>query len=91
MTIPADVEYENKKKSKGIAYAMWFFLGVLGGHRFYVGDVGMGIAMLLTLGGLGVWALIDVFLIGARVEQLNRKIYAETHSTSHWREAVGVN
>lgn len=91
MTIPADIEYDNQKKSKGIAYAMWFFLGALGGHRFYVGDVGIGIAMLLTLGGLGIWALLDVFFIGDRVEQLNYKIYAKTHSTSRLREASNVH
>ena len=39
------------------------FLGGLGGHRFYVGKIGTGIAMLLTLGGLGVWYIIDFVMI----------------------------
>ena len=38
-------------------------LGGLGGHRFYVGKVGTGIFMLLTLGGLGIWALVDLIRI----------------------------
>lgn len=40
-----------------------FFLGALGVHRFYVGKIGTGILMLLTLGGLGIWSLIDFIMI----------------------------
>lgn len=64
-------EFEKCKKSKGIAYLIWFFLGGLGGHRYYARDFGMAIAMTLTLGGLGIWALIDVFFIGRRIAKKN--------------------
>jgi TM2 domain-containing membrane protein YozV len=70
-------EVNRKAKSKGIAYALWFFLGGLGGHRYYAGNIGMGIAMTLTLGGLGFWALIDVFFIGKRIEQKNEELEYE--------------
>jgi TM2 domain-containing membrane protein YozV len=68
------MEVANKSKSKGIAYALWWFTGILGGHRFYAGDVGIGVGMLLTLGGLGIWAFIDVFFIGKRIETKNEEL-----------------
>ena len=45
------------------ALLLCFFLGGLGVHRFYVGKIGTGILMLLTLGGFGIWAIIDFVMI----------------------------
>lgn len=72
--LASQAQYDNEKKSEGVAYALWFFLGALGGHRFYAGNIGMGVAMLLTLGGLGVWTLIDVLFIGEAIKRHNRGI-----------------
>jgi TM2 domain-containing membrane protein YozV len=39
------------------------FVGIWGVHRFYVGKVGTGIAMIFTFGGLGIWVLVDFIMI----------------------------
>jgi TM2 domain-containing membrane protein YozV len=61
-------------KSRLAAALLAWFLGVFGIHRFYVGKVGTGILMILTLGGLGIWVLIDliVILIGSFKDKQER-------------------
>ncbi len=45
------------------AALLCFLLGVFGAHRFYVGKTGTAILMLFTIGGLGIWTLVDFILI----------------------------
>lgn len=40
-----------------------FFLGAFGVHNFYTRKTGVAIAQLLTLGGCGIWALVDFIMI----------------------------
>lgn len=53
-------------KSYTTALILSIFLGGLGIDRFYLGYTGLGVAKLLTFGGCGVWALIDLILIAMR-------------------------
>lgn len=46
-----------------IALLLCIFLGVMGVHRFYTGSIALGLLQLFTLGGCGIWALIDLILI----------------------------
>ncbi|WP_339642126.1 TM2 domain-containing protein [uncultured Pelagibacterium sp.] len=74
----------NDAKSAGVAYLLWFFTGGLGGHRFYLGKTGTAIFQLvlfvvgwatvavfvgfLVLAILGIWVLIDAFLIPGMIQ-----------------------
>lgn len=50
-------------KSQLVALLLAVFIGGLGIHRFYLGYTTIGIIQLLTLGGCGIWALIDIIRI----------------------------
>ncbi len=45
--------------------------GSLGIDRFIIGDTGLGIGKLLTCGGLGIWQIVDWFLIMGRTREIN--------------------
>ena len=47
--------------------------GGLGIDRFLIGDTGLGIAKLLTCGGLGIWSIVDLFLITGAAKESNLK------------------
>jgi uncharacterized RDD family membrane protein YckC len=53
------------EKSKSTAFLLCYFFGLFGVHRFYVGKVKTGLLMLVTLGGLGIWWMVDSVLIAA--------------------------
>ena len=59
-------ESGNSEKSFVATLLLCVLLGVSGVHRFYVGKVGTGIIQLLTLGGLGIWALVDLIMIATQ-------------------------
>lgn len=58
------------------AVLLCFFLGSFGIHRFYLGKVGTGILMLVTLGGLGIWTLVDFvrLVVGSMGDKYHRPL-----------------
>ena len=80
----------NEAKSVGAAYLLWFFLGTLGAHRFYLGRTGSAVAQLILcvvgwlttfliigfalLTVLGIWWIVDAFLISAMISEQKEEI-----------------
>ncbi len=48
-----------------IALILCILVGSLGVHRFYTGNIVTGVLMLITLGGCGVWTIIDLIMIAS--------------------------
>lgn len=80
----------NEAKSTGAAYLLWFFLGTLGAHRFYLGRPGSAVVQLLMtiigwltivlvvgifiLIAVGIWVLVDAFLIPGMIQAHKEKV-----------------
>jgi len=74
-------------KSTGTAYVCWFFLGC---HYAYLGKWGIQFLYWFTLGGVGIWMLIDLFrmssivdghnsIIAQQIEEIDKKEKDEAH------------
>lgn len=64
-TVTAGVPYGamKKEKNKWVALLLCFFLGILGGHKFYEGKIGMGILYLFTVGLFGIGVFVDFIML----------------------------
>ena len=58
-------------KDPSTALIISIFGGSYGIDRFYIGDTGLGVAKLLTLGGCGIWTIVDWFTIQSNTKKKN--------------------
>ena len=65
-------QLQGEIKSTGVAILFWFLIGA---HFAYLNKWVIQIIFWLTIGGLGVWWLIELFLIPGRVTKYNADIY----------------
>ncbi|MDP3404471.1 MAG: NINE protein [Brevundimonas sp.] len=96
--------FESQKKSSGVAYLLWFFVGQFGAHRFYLGSTGLG-AVQLILGLLGwatvwfalgflfliplwIWLFVDLFLIPGLAERRNQRLMERLNMGAPRRESA---
>ncbi len=79
--------YDANRKSAGVAYLLLIFLGGFGAHRFYLGKTGTAVGQLalsllgwltvmigvgfLLLAALGVWLIVDLFLVPSIAREQN--------------------
>ena len=84
------MQYQENKKQLWVAYILWFFLGGVGAHRFYLERNGSAVVMLvltiigilLSVVGIGfivllvplIWELIDAVLIPGMVSDYNNRL-----------------
>ncbi len=64
-------------KDPTVSLVLSVLVGGLGIDRFYIGDTGLGVLKLLTGGGLGVWWIVDMFVITDKTKKNNIKDFHE--------------
>ena len=64
-------------KDPTVSLVLSVLVGGLGIDRFYIGDTGLGVLKLITGGGLGVWWLVDMFVITGKTKKNNIKDFHE--------------
>lgn len=75
--------YEANSKSVLVVYILWFFVGLFGGHNFYLKRIGVAVTQLiLTITVVGsvitlVWIIVDAFLIPGWVRNQNNLLAAQ--------------
>lgn len=91
--------FQVRKKDTVVAFLLWWFLGTVGGHRFYCNRPGSGAAMLVTtllsiplcylcVGFIGmfaifIWWIVDAFFLGAWVQQYNQEVMNQLEYARH--------
>jgi hypothetical protein len=67
MKCGVSLKVENPQNGEGkdwlTTLLLCFFLGFIGVHRFYTGHTAIGVVQILTLGGCGIWTLVDFIII----------------------------
>lgn len=66
-----NILYSLQLKDPMMVLIMSILFGIFGVDRFMLGDTGLGIGKLLTLGGCGIWAIIDIFFCHAKAKEIN--------------------
>lgn len=80
------MQQETQNPVVNFGWNVW--LGWLGIDRFVVGDILLGVLKLITFGGLGIWQIVDCFLIGNRTREKNIEKVRYIYDSIQRREAL---
>ena len=64
-------KYNARAHNPTVVFGLSVFLGVIGVDRFVLGQTLLGILKLITLGGLQIWVLVDLFLVASAARKRN--------------------
>lgn len=70
-------EMQNRRKSTGVAYALWFFLTIFAAQKFYLRNYVWGVIYFVTLSLFGLGVLWDLFTLPSQTQAANDKIERE--------------
>jgi TM2 domain-containing membrane protein YozV len=83
---------EISPKSRLAVTLLSWFLGAFGAHRFYLGKTGTALLMLFTLGGLGIWSLIDfIFAVAGIMRDKEGRLIKNWGESSEKSDIVATN
>ena len=63
-----------KEREVWVTYLLWFLLGFVGVHKFYLGKMGWGILYIFTGGLFVIGWLVDIFTIPSQVRRYNEQV-----------------
>ena len=78
--IQFDLMYGQHRRDPAIVHLISLLGGIVGLDRFYLNKTGSGYGKLFTLGGLFIWALIDVFTIRGLADEYNAELAERVHT-----------
>lgn len=84
----ADPECRTPRQSQTVAYLLSLFLGFFGADLFYLGFYGSAMIKLLTLGGGGIWWVVDIIRVGSSPVATPR--FRVAADLPHWAYAVST-